>query len=377
MSFVLSEEQIMIQDTAANFAKERLLPHAARWDEEKHFPVDEMREAAALGFASICVREEFGGSGLSRFNSVLICEQLAQGCPSTAAFLSVHNMAIWMVDTFGSDALRAKYMPDLTSMNKIASYCLTEPGSGSDAAGMKSKAVKDGDVYKLSGTKQFISGAGVSDVYVVMVKTEDGASAFIMDKDTKGLSFGALEKKMGWNCQPTRQVIMDEAIVPAENLIGKTGDGFKFAMMGLDGGRLNISACSLGGAQFAMNQTVDYVQERTQFGRAIADFQNTQFKMADMETDLQAARLMLYTAAQKLDAGAADATKWCAMAKRLVTDNCFDVANACLQLHGGYGYLSDYNIERVVRDLRVHQILEGTNEIMRVIISRHLLKANA
>ena len=366
----------MIQDMAANFAKERLLPGAAEWDAEKHFPVEEMREGAELGFGGIYTGEEHGGTGLTRFDAALIFEQLSQGCPSTAAFISIHNMVTWMIDAFGSDDLRARYVPDLVTMGKIGSYCLTEPSSGSDAGGMKTKAVKDGDVYKLTGTKQFISGAGVSDVYIVMAKTGDSVSAFLLEKGAEGLSFGANEKKMGWNCQPTRQVIMDEAIVPAANLIGHEGDGFKFAMMGLDGGRLNIAACSLGGAQSAMNQTLGYVKERSQFGQAIADFQNTQFKMADMETDLQAARLMLYTAAQKLDAKEPDATKWCAMAKRIVTDNSFDVANACLQLHGGYGYLSEYNVERVVRDLRVHQILEGTNEIMRMIVARTLLKSN-
>ncbi len=376
MNLALTQEQTMMQDMAANFAKARLFPNASAWDAEKHFPIDEIREAAKLGFGGIYTREEFGGTGLTRFNAVLIFEQLSQGCPATAAFISIHNMVTWMIDSFGSNRLRAKYVSDLAPMTKIASYCLTEPSAGSDARDLKTKAVKDGDVYKLTGTKQFISGAGVSDIYVVMAKSASGVSAFIVDKDAQGLSFGAAEKKMGWNCQPTRQVIMDEAIVPAENLIGQEGDGFKFAMMGLDGGRLNIAACSLGGAQAAMNQTVSYVKERRQFGQAIADFQNTQFKMADMEIDLQAARLMLYRAAQKLDAKASDATKWCAMAKRLVTDNCFDVANACLQLHGGYGYLSEYNIERIVRDLRVHQILEGTNEVMRMIVSRSLLRSN-
>lgn len=376
MSLVLTEEQVMIQDMAANFAKERLLPNASEWDTEKHFPIDEIREGAALGFAGIYTREEFGGSGLTRFDSAIIFEQLSQGCPSTAAFISIHNMVTWMIDAFSSEALRAKYIPHLVTMAKIGSYCLTEPSSGSDAGAMKTKAVKDGDVYKLTGTKQFISGAGVADIYLVMARTETGVSAFVVDKGAEGLSFGAHEKKMGWNCQPTRQVIMDEAIVPAENLIGNEGDGFKFAMMGLDGGRLNIAACSLGGAQAAMDQTILYVKDRHQFGQAIAEFQNTQFKIADMETDLQASRLMLYNAAQKLDAKEPDATKWCAMAKRIVTDNGFDIANACLQLHGGYGYLSEYNVERIVRDLRVHQILEGTNEIMRMIIARTLLKSN-
>ncbi len=378
MSVELTEEQGMIQDMAAGFAADNMAPHAAKWDEEKHFPIDVMRASAELGFAAIYTGEEFGGSGLSRFDAVLIFEQLSKGCPTVAAYISIHNMVTWMIDRFGSDELRAKYIPSLTTMEKFASYCLTEPGAGSDAGGLKTKAVRDGDVFKLSGTKQFISGAGVSDVYLIMARTGDdgagGVSAFLVDKDTPGLSFGANEKKMGWNAQPTRQVIMDDVAVPASQMIGSEGDGFKIAMMGLDGGRLNIAACSLGGAQSALEQSIDYVKERKQFNQTLAQMQNTQFKLADMEVDLQSSRLMLYTAAQKLDAKTPDATPWCAMAKRLVTDKCFDVANQALQLHGGYGYLSEYNVERIVRDLRVHQILEGTNEIMRVIIARHLLK---
>ena len=378
MSVDLTEEQGMIQDMAAGFAADNMAPHAAKWDEEKHFPVDVLRASAELGFASIYTSEEFGGSGLSRFEAVLIFEQLSKGCPTVAAYISIHNMVTWMIDRFGSDELRAKYIPSLTTMDKLASYCLTEPGAGSDAGGLKTKAVRDGDVFKLSGTKQFISGAGASDVYLIMARTGDdgagGVSAFLVDKDTPGLSFGANEKKMGWNAQPTRQVIMDDVAVPSAQMIGAEGDGFKIAMMGLDGGRLNIAACSLGGAQSALEQSLDYVKQRKQFNQTLAQMQNTQFKLADMEIDLQSSRLMLYTAAQKLDAKTADATPWCAMAKRLVTDKCFDVANQALQLHGGYGYLSEYNVERIVRDLRVHQILEGTNEIMRVIIARHLLK---
>ena len=378
MSVELTEEQGMIQDMAAGFAADNMALHAAKWDEEKHFPIDVMRASAELGFAAIYAGEEFGGSGLSRFDAVLIFEQLSKGCPTVAAYISIHNMVTWMIDRFGSDELRAKYIPSLTTMEKFASYCLTEPGAGSDAGGLKTKAVRDGDVFKLSGTKQFISGAGVSDVYLIMARTGDdgagGVSAFLVDKDTPGLSFGANEKKMGWNAQPTRQVIMDDVAVPASQMIGAEGDGFKIAMMGLDGGRLNIAACSLGGAQSALEQSLDYVKERKQFNQTLAQMQNTQFKLADMEVDLQSSRLMLYTAAQKLDAKTPDATPWCAMAKRLVTDKCFDVANQALQLHGGYGYLSEYNVERIVRDLRVHQILEGTNEIMRVIIARHLLK---
>ena len=378
MSVELTEEQGMIQDMAAGFAADNMAPHAAKWDEEKHFPIDVMRASAELGFAAIYTGEEFGGSGLSRFDAVLIFEQLSKGCPTVAAYISIHNMVTWMIDRFGSDELRVKYIPSLTTMEKFASYCLTEPGAGSDAGGLKTKAVSDGDVFKLSGTKQFISGAGVSDVYLIMPRTGDdgagGVSAFLVDKDTPGLSFGVNEKKMGWNAQPTRQVIMDDVVVPASQMIGAEGDGFKIAMMGLDGGRLNIAACSLGGAQSALEQSIDYVKERKQFNQTLAQMQNTQFKLADMEVDLQSSRLMLYTAAQKLDAKTPDATPWCAMAKRLVTDKCFDVANQALQLHGGYGYLSEYNVERIVRDLRVHQILEGTNEIMRVIIARHLLK---
>ncbi|MDD9797776.1 MAG: acyl-CoA dehydrogenase family protein [Alphaproteobacteria bacterium] len=396
MTLALSEEQKIIQNMAADFAKTQFQPHAADWDAQQHFPIDAIRAAAELGFGSIYTSADKGGAGLSRFDAVLVFEQLSQACPSTAAFISIHNMVTWMVDCFASETLRAKYVPSMANMQLITSYCLTEPGSGSDAASLKTKAVRDGETYRLTGTKQFISGAGVSDIYLVMARTQadnapdtadapnpangadaNGISAFLLEKDTPGLSFGANEKKMGWKSQPTRQVIMDEAVVPAENLIGKEGDGFKFAMAGLDGGRLNIAACSLGGAQAAFQQALAYVKERNQFGRAIADFQTTQFKLADMETGLQAARLMLYQAAQKLDAQAPDATKWCAMAKQFVTDYCFDIANMALQLHGGYGYLSEYNIERIVRDLRVHQILEGTNEIMRVILARNLLERNA
>jgi len=380
MTLALSEEQKIIQNMAADFAKTQFQPHAADWDAEQVFPIDAIRAAAELGFGSIYTSADKGGAGLSRFDAVLVFEQLSQACPSTAAFISIHNMVTWMVDCFASEALRAKYVPSMANMQLIASYCLTEPGAGSDAASLKTKAVRDGNTYRLTGTKQFISGAGVSDIYLVMARTSadsaNGISAFLLEKDTGGLSFGANEKKMGWKSQPTRQVIMDEAVVPAENLIGKEGDGFKFAMAGLDGGRLNIAACSLGGAQAAFQQALVYVKQRNQFGRAIADFQTTQFKLADMETGLQAARLMLYQAAQKLDTQDPDATKWCAMAKQFVTDYCFDIANMALQLHGGYGYLSEYNIERIVRDLRVHQILEGTNEIMRVILARNLLAQN-
>lgn len=372
----LTEDQLFIQDTAKRFAYDRLRPNAGDWDERKHFPVDVMREAAALGFASIYTREDHGGSSLTRLDAVLIFEQLSRGCIATAAFLSIHNMCTWMIDSFGTEDLRAHWLPKLVGMDAIASYCLTEPGSGSDAAAMATRAVRNGDTYVLNGSKQFISGAGVSDVYVVMARTgEDGPkgiSAFIIPKDTKGLSFGANEKKMGWNAQPTRQVLFDNVRISVDNRLGDEGQGFTFAMKGLDGGRLNIAACSLGGAQDALDRARNYAGQRKQFGRTLDAFQATQFKLADMETELQAARSLLYDAAQKLDAKAPDATKWCAMAKRFVTDMGSKVANDALQIHGGYGYLHDYGVERIVRDLRVHQILEGTNEIMRVIIARHM-----
>lgn len=375
---MLSEEQSVIQDMARNFATEKLAPHAKQWDEDKHFPVDTLREMAGLGFAGIYLQEEHGGSGLSRFDAALIFEALSGGCTSTAAYMTIHNMASWMIDSFGSAEQRAKYLPRLTSMEWIASYCLTEPGSGSDAGAMRSRALRDGDHYVLNGSKAFISGSGVSDIYVAMVRTGDegakGVSCFIIEKGTPGLSFGANEKKMGWNNQPTAQVIFEDCRVPVENRIGEEGEGFKFAMMGLDGGRLNIAACSLGTAQRAFDMALEYAKTREQFGQSIAEFQAIQFKLADMATDLEAARLMLYEAAKTLDDGKAEKTRKSAMAKRFVTDTCFNVANEALQIHGGYGYLQDYEIERMVRDLRVHQILEGTNEIMRMIIARDLLK---
>ncbi|AXE63528.1 acyl-CoA dehydrogenase [Hyphomonas sp. CACIAM 19H1] len=378
MSLIFTDEQQMIRDMAAKFAADQLAPHSEAWDRDSHFPVDVIKSAAELGFAGIYVKEDVGGSGLTRTDAALIFEQLSYGDVSTAAFISIHNMASWMIDTFGSQEQRAAWLPRLTSMELIASYCLTEPGAGSDAASLKTKAVKDGDEYVITGTKQFISGAGTSDVYVLMARTSDdgakGVSAFIIEKDAPGLSFGANERKMGWKSQPTRQVILDGVRVPAANRIGEEGHGFRFAMAGLDGGRLNIAACALGGAQLALDKAVAYAKERQQFGKAIADFQNTQFKLADMETELQAARLMLYEAAARLDGKTPDATRWCAMAKRFVTDTAFKVANDALQIHGGYGYLADYHVERIVRDLRVHQILEGTNEVMRVIISRDMLK---
>ena len=375
---MLSEEQSAIQDMARNFATEKLAPHAKQWDEDKHFPVDTLREMAGLGFAGIYLQEEHGGSGLSRFDAALIFEALSGGCTSTAAYMTIHNMASWMIDSFGSAEQRAKYLPRLTSMEWIASYCLTEPGSGSDAGAMRSRALRDGDHYVLNGSKAFISGSGVSDIYVAMVRTGDegakGVSCFIIEKGTPGLSFGANEKKMGWNNQPTAQVIFEDCRVPVENRIGEEGEGFKFAMMGLDGGRLNIAACSLGTAQRAFDMALEYAKTREQFGHSIAEFQAIQFKLADMATDLEAARLMLYEAAKTLDDGKAEKTRKSAMAKRFVTDTCFNVANEALQIHGGYGYLQDYEVERMVRDLRVHQILEGTNEVMRMIIARDLLK---
>ena len=375
---MLSEEQSAIQDMARNFATEKLAPHAKQWDEDKHFPVDTLREMAGLGFAGIYLQEEHGGSGLSRFDAALIFEALSGGCTSTAAYMTIHNMASWMIDSFGSAEQRAKYLPRLTSMEWIASYCLTEPGSGSDAGAMRSRALRDGDHYVLNGSKAFISGSGVSDIYVAMVRTGDegakGVSCFIIEKGTPGLSFGANEKKMGWNNQPTAQVIFEDCRVPVENRIGEEGEGFKFAMMGLDGGRLNIAACSLGTAQRAFDMALEYAKTREQFDQSIAEFQAIQFKLADMATDLEAARLMLYEAAKTLDDGKAEKTRKSAMAKRFVTDTCFNVANEALQIHGGYGYLQDYEVERMVRDLRVHQILEGTNEIMRMIIARDLLK---
>ena len=378
MTALFSDEQLMIRDMARKFAEEELLPHSEAWDRDSHFPVDVIRKAAELGFASIYIKEDVGGTGLTRTDAALIFEQLSYGDVSTAAFLSIHNMASWMIDSFGSDELRQEWLPKLTSMELIASYCLTEPGAGSDAASLKTKAVREGDEYVITGNKQFISGAGTSDIYVLMARTSDdgarGVSTFIIPKEAPGLSFGANERKMGWRSQPTRQVILDGVRVPAANRVGEEGHGFKFAMAGLDGGRLNIAACALGGAQLALDKALAYAKERSQFGKAIADFQATQFKLADMETELQAARVMLYEAAGRLDGKTPDATRWCAMAKRFVTDTAFKVANDALQIHGGYGYLADYGVERIVRDLRVHQILEGTNEIMRVIISRDMLK---
>ncbi|MBI1188242.1 MAG: acyl-CoA dehydrogenase [Alphaproteobacteria bacterium] len=379
MAFDLTEDQRLIADTAHAFAQEKLRPNAARWEEEKRLDLDTLREMAALGFAGIYVRDDVGGSGLSRLDAALIFEALSRGCVATASFVSIHNMCSWMIDTFASEEQRQRLLPQLTTMEKIASYCLTEPNAGSDAASLKTTAKADGnDAYVLNGAKAFISGGGFSDLYVVMARTgEEGAkgvSTFVVEKGTKGLSFGKNEQKMGWQAQPTSAVIFEDCRVPAENRIGPEGDGFKYAMRGLDGGRLNIAACSLGGASDALDRALAYAKERKQFGRALADFQATQFKLADMATELEAARAILYEAARRLDAKDPEATKFCAMAKRFVTDAGFKVANDALQIHGGYGYLRDYEVERIVRDLRVHQILEGANEIMRVIVARELLK---
>jgi len=378
MDFQLTEEQVMIQDMARGFAAAELAPNSAKWDEEKFLDRDVFTKAAELGFLGIYTGEQHGGTALPRLESALVFEQLAAGDVSHTAMMTIHNMATWMIDRYGDDDLRAKYVPRLTAGELIASYCLTEPGSGSDAASLSTKAVRDGDDYILNGTKTFISGAGWSDIYVVMARTSDdgarGVSCFVVEKGTKGLSFGANEKKMGWNAQPTAQVIFEDCRIPASNRVGGEGEGFKFAMSGLDGGRINIGACSLGGAQKALDACLQYTKERKQFGKAIAEFQNTQFMLADMATELDASRLLIYRGADMIDKKIAGAGAACAMAKRYTTDMCSKIANDALQLHGGYGYLSEYGIEQIVRDLRVHQILEGTNQIMRVIISRGLTR---
>lgn len=376
--FDLSEDQVAIQDMARKFTADAITPFAAEWDEKSHYPVDVWKAAGQLGFGAIYVSEESGGTGLGRLEAALIMEAMAYGCPSTSAFVSIHNMASWMIDCFGSAELKARFLPELVTMDKIASYCLTEPGSGSDAAALKTTARLDGDHYVLNGTKQFISGAGYNDVYVVMVRTGDngakGISCLVVEKDTPGLSFGAPEKKLGWNSSPTAQVIFEDCRIPVANRVGAEGDGFRFAMMGLDGGRLNIGACSLGGAQRCLDEAIKYTKERQQFGQPVADFQNTQFMLADMATDLEAARALLYMAAAKVSANAPDKSRFSAMAKRLATDSGSEIVNKALQLFGGYGYLRDYPIERFWRDLRVHSILEGTNQVMRMIIGRDLLR---
>ena len=376
--FDLTEDQRAIQEMAQRFTADALTPHAAEWDEHHIFPRDTIRAAAELGFGAIYVSEESGGIGLGRLEAALIMEAMAYGDPSTSAFISIHNMAGWMIDRYGSAEVKAKYLPSLVTCERLASYCLTEPGSGSDASSLKTRAVRDGDTYVVSGSKAFISGGGENEVYVVMARTGDeghgGITAMVVERDMPGMSFGAPEKKLGWHSQPTRQVNFDEVRVPVANRVGGEGEGFRIAMAGLDGGRLNIGACSLGGAQRCLDESVSYTMERRQFDKRIADFQNTQFTLADMETELQAARMLLYAAAVKVTENAPDKTRFAAMAKRLATDTGSAVADRALQLHGGYGYLQDYPIERFFRDLRVHSILEGTNQIMRVIISRDMLR---
>ena len=376
-AFDLPETTRELRDTALGFAQEVLAPKALEWDQARHFPLEEMRQAAALGMAALYVREESGGAGLTRLDAAVVFEALSTGCPTIAAYLSIHNMVAWMIDRFGDDAQRARWLPELVPMRLVGSYCLTEPGSGSDAAALRSRARREGDAWVLDGAKQFISGAGAADLYLSMVRTggegPGGVSAFLVPKDAPGVSFGANERKMGWNAQPTRVVQFDGARVPLDALLGEEGQGFRIAMAGLDGGRLNIAACALGGAQAALDAALAYVQERRAFGKAIADFQNTQFRLADMRTELEAERALLWRACAKLDAGALDATAFCAMAKRFVTDTCHKVADDALQLLGGYGYLAEYGIEKIGRDLRVHRILEGTNEVMRLIIARNML----
>ncbi|MEQ6333232.1 acyl-CoA dehydrogenase family protein [Sphingobium sp. MK2] len=376
--FDLTDDQREIQELARRFTADAITPHAAEWDEKHIFPRDTIRAAAELGFGGIYVSESAGGIGLGRLEAALIMEAMAYGCPSTSAFISIHNMAAWMIDTFGSQALKAAYLPDLLPMTRIASYCLTEAGAGSDAASLKTKAVKDGDHYVVTGSKQFISGGGENEVYLVMVRTGQegpkGISCLVIDKDMPGVSFGAQERKLGWHSQPTAQVNFDAVRVPVANLVGAEGQGFAIAMAGLDGGRLNIGACSLGGAQRCIDEAVQYTKDRKQFGQSIADFQNTQFMLADMETELQAARTLLYAAAVKVTDNAPDKTRFAAMAKRFATDTGSSVVDRALQLHGGYGYLMDYPVERFWRDLRVHSILEGTNQVMRMIIARDMLR---
>lgn len=377
MDFALTEEQSAIFDMAQAFGAEHIAPFARAWEAEGTIPKDLWPKLAELGFGGLYVSEDMGGSGLSRLDATLVFEALSQSCASVAAFLSIHNMCARMVEAYGSDALKVRVLPDAVTMQTILSYCLTEPGSGSDAAALKAKALRTNEGYELTGTKAFISGGGYSDAYIVMARTGDegpkGISAILVEQGADGLSYGGLEDKMGWRSQPTRQVQMDACKAPADNLLGEEGHGFKYAMAGLDGGRLNIAACSLGAAQAALDQTLAYMKERKAFGQSIDQFQGLQFRLADMEIDLQSARTFLRQAAWKLDTGAPDATKFCAMAKKQVTEVGSRVADQCLQLHGGYGYLADYGIEKIVRDLRVHQILEGTNEIMRLITARQML----
>lgn len=376
--FDLTEDQIAIQEMACRFTADVITPFAGEWDEKHHFPRDALKAAAELGFGGIYVSEESGGIGLGRLESALIMEAMAYGCPSTSAFVSIHNMAAWMIDCFGSDQLKAHYLPALVPMDQMASYCLTEAEAGSDAASLRTRAVRDGDDYVITGAKQFISGGGFNDIYLTMCRTsEDGSkgiSCFVIERNMPGVSFGAQERKLGWHSQPTAQLIFDDVRVPAANMIGCEGQGFAIAMAGLDGGRLNIGACSLGGAQRCLDEAITYTKNRRQFGKAIAEFQNTQFTLAEMATELEAARLLLYAAATKVTAGAPDKTRFAAMAKMMATETGSSVVDRALQMHGGYGYLMDYPIERFWRDLRVHRILEGTNEVMRMIVGRDLLK---
>ncbi len=381
MDFALSDEQVAIRDMARDFGRDRIAPHALAWEAAGTIPRDVLAEAGALGLAAMYVPEDRGGAGLTRLDAVLVFEALAEACPAVSAFVSIHNMVAWMLASWGTDAARERHLPGVTEFTRIGAYCLTEPGSGSDAAALRTRATRGAGGWTLDGTKAFISGGGFADLYLVMARTggdgPNGISAFLVPAGTPGLSFGAPEKKMGWRAQPTAQVQLDACTVPADNLLGSEGEGFRYAMAGLDGGRLNIAAAALGGAQSALSTALAYTRERHAFGRPLADFQALQFRLADMETELQAARVFLHQAAWKLDRKAPDATKHCAMAKRLVTDTAFAVANDALQLLGGYGYLADYGIEKIVRDLRVHQILEGTNEIMRVIVARALLAETA
>lgn len=376
--FDLTDDQREIQDLARRFTADRITPFAGEWDEKHHFPRDVVQAAAELGFGAIYVSEESGGIGLGRLEAALIMEAMAYGCPSTSAFISIHNMAAWMLDRFGSAEIKDRYLPRLVGAEWLASYCLTEPSSGSDAAALKTRAVRDGDHYVVTGTKQFISGGGENELYLVMCRTGEegpkGISCLAIERDMPGVSFGANEKKLGWHSQPTRAVILEDVRVPVANLVGAEGEGFRIAMMGLDGGRLNIGACSLGGAQRCLDEAIAYTKDRKQFGQAVADFQNTQFMLADMATELEAARALLYMAAAKVTANAPDKTRFAAMAKRLATDTGSSVVDRALQLHGGYGYLQDYPIERFWRDLRVHSILEGTNQVMRMIVGRDLLR---
>jgi alkylation response protein AidB-like acyl-CoA dehydrogenase len=375
--FALDADQIAVRDMARHFADEVFAPNALAWDEARHFPVAEMRKAAALGMGGVFIAEDVGGSGLSRLTASLIFEALATGCPTVAAYMSIHNMTSWLIDAFGTEEQRQKFLPQLCSMEMLASYCLTEPGVGSDAAALMTRAVRDGGHYVINGQKQFISGAGAGDLYVVMARTggegASGISAFIVPGDTPGISFGANERKMGWNAQPTRAVIFQDVRVPLNDRLGEEGSGFRIAMSGLDGGRLNIAACSLGGAQCALEKTLAYMKERKAFGKRLDEFQALQFRLADMATELEVSRAFLWHAAAAFDRKDANSSQISAMAKRFITDTCFNVANQALQLHGGYGYLSEYGIEKIVRDLRVHQILEGTNEIMRLIVARNLV----